>query len=267
MEEKQETWSTGIGVAEQPYPRISVVIPARNEAKNLGHVLPYMPSTVHEVVLVDGQSVDDTIEVARQLLPNIRVVHQTGKGKGDALRVGFAACTGDIVVMLDADGSADPTEIPRFVEALIAGNDFAKGSRFIRGGGSTDITLLRQVGNYLLGMLVNVLFATRFSDLCYGYNAFWKRCLDEINIDCDGFEIETLLNLRMHKAKFKIVEVPSFEYSRVYGESNLRTFRDGWRVLKTILKERRASLPTIPPLIESDEAVLVYTGVKKRAVR
>jgi glycosyltransferase involved in cell wall biosynthesis len=266
MEEKQETWSASVGVAEQPYPHVSVVVPARNEAKNLSHVLPYIPSTVSEVVLVDGQSTDDTIEVARQLLPSIRVVHQTGKGKGDALRAGFAACTGDIIVMLDADGSADPTEIPRFVDALVAGCDFAKGSRFILGGGSTDITLLRQVGNYLLGTLVNILFATQFSDLCYGYNAFWKCCLDEINIDCDGFEIETLLNLRMHKANFKIVEVPSFEYSRVHGESNLRTFRDGWRVLRTILKERRALLPKLS-LGESDETLLVYTSIKKRAVR
>lgn len=266
MEEKQEVWPARVGVVEQIYPRISVVIPARNEAKNLAHVLPYIPSIVDEVILVDGQSTDDTVEVARQLFPSIRVVQQTGKGKGDALRAGFAVCTGDIIVMLDADGSADPTEIPRFVEALVAGHDFAKGSRFIKGGGSSDITFLRQAGNYLLGSLVNVLFATQFSDLCYGYNAFWTRCLDEINIDCDGFEIETLLNMRMHNARLKIIEVPSFEYSRVHGESNLRTFRDGWRVLKTIIKERRASL-SLPPLTQRGEAMLVYTDTKKKAVR
>ncbi len=266
MQEKQGVWSVGVGVAEQPYPRISVVIPARNEAKNLGHVLPYIPSLVDEIILVDGQSVDDTVEVAQQLSPTIRIVQQTGKGKGDALRAGFTACTGDIIVMLDADGSADPTEIPRFVEALVTGHDFAKGSRFIKGGGSSDITFLRQAGNYLLGTLVNVLFATRFSDLCYGYNAFWKRCLNDINIDCDGFEIETLLNLRMHKARFKIIEVPSFEYSRVHGESNLRTFHDGWRVLKTIIKERRKSLLPIPIVQESD-TILSHTSIKKRVIR
>lgn len=158
------------------------------------------------------------------MFPTIRVIQQSGKGKGDALRAGFAACTGDIIVMLDADGSADPAEIPRFVEALVAGCDFAKGSRFTVGGGSHDITFLRQAGNYLLSALVNLLFWTHFSDLCYGYNAFWKRCLDNISIDCDGFEIETLLNLRMHKAKFKIVEVPSFEYSRVHGETTYARF-------------------------------------------
>ncbi len=225
-------------------PLISVVIPARNEAKNLYHVLPYIPSFVSEVILVDGHSSDDTIEVAQGLYPSIRVIKQTGKGKGDALRVGFAACTGDIIVMLDADGSADPLEISRFVAALSQDCDFAKGSRFLEGGGSDDISLLRRLGNRGLGLLVNILYQTRFSDLCYGYNAFWKHCLDHVDVDCDGFEVETLINLRMHKANLKMVEVASFEHSRIHGESNLRTFRDGWRVLQMIVKERmRKDLP------------------------
>jgi glycosyltransferase involved in cell wall biosynthesis len=231
-----------VGVLEkQEYPRISVVIPSRNEAQNLHYVLPRIPSIVSEVILVDGHSIDDTVAVARQLLPTIRVIHQVGKGKGDALRIGFAACKGDIIVMLDADGSADPGEIQSFVDALLHGYDFAKGSRFLQGAGSHDITPLRRLGNYALSQLVNLLFWTRFSDLCYGYNAFWKHCLDSVQIDCDGFEVETLINLRMHRANFNIVEVPSFEHQRIYGESNLRAFRDGWRVLKTIWKERTSS--------------------------
>lgn len=236
MEEKKY-FSTISVIEKQPYPRISVVIPARNEAQNLVHVLPFIPSIVDEVILVDGHSTDDTIAVAQQLLPSIRIINQTGKGKGDALRIGFAACTGDIIVMLDADGSADPREIPYFVAALVVGRDFAKGSRFIKGGGSSDITSFRRLGNMGLNWLVNMLFRAGFSDLCYGYNAFWKHCLSHMDVDCDGFEVETLINLRMHKAKLKIVEVASFEYSRIHGESNLRAFQDGWRVLKTILKE------------------------------
>lgn len=231
---------------KQQYPCISVVIPTRNEAQNLYHVLPSIPSIVSEVILVDACSTDDTVAVAQQLLPTIHIINQTGKGKGDAVRVGFAACTGDIIVMLDADGSTDPNEIPRFVEALLGGNDFAKGSRFIQGGGSHDITPLRRLGNYWLCRLVNVLFGARFSDLCYGYNAFWKYCLDYIQIDCNGFEVETLITLRMHKANLKIVEVPSFEYSRMYGQSNLRTFRDGWRVLRTIMRERSKKVLSLP---------------------
>ena len=227
---------------QEKYPSISVVIPARNEAQNLQHILPQLPEIVTEVILVDGHSTDNTSEIAQQLSPGIRVIQQEGRGKGDAMRVGFTACTGDIIVMLDADGSANPLEIIRFAEALMAGYDFAKGSRFIKGGGSQDITLLRSIGNYFLCQLANLLFRQRFSDLCYGYNAFWRHCLDQVDIDCDGFEIESQLCLRIHKAHYKIIEVPSIEHRRIYGQSNLRTFRDGWRVLKTIIKERSNAL-------------------------
>jgi glycosyltransferase involved in cell wall biosynthesis len=236
----------------QQYPHISVVIPALNEARNLRHVLPLIPTIVNEIILVDGHSTDDTIVVVQQLGPTIRapvrVMKQTGKGKGDALRVGFAACVGDIIVTLDADGSTDPREIPLFVEALLRGNDFAKGSRSILGGGSHDFTFLRRLGNYWLRKLVNMLFSTRFSDLCYGYNAFWRHCLDYIEIDCDGFEVETLIHLRAHKAHLKIIEVPSIEYRRIYGKSNLNAFRDGWSVLRTIVRERSRSSTPLPQL-------------------
>lgn len=241
-----------------PSPTISVVIPTRNEAPNLCHVLPHIPAIVSEVILVDGHSVDDTIAEAQRLLPSIKVIKQVGKGKGDALRVGFAACTGDIIVMLDADGSTDPLEIPRFVETLLAGNDFAKGSRFTKGGGSHDITRIRRAGNDGLILLVNILFGTRFSDLCYGYNAFWRHCLDHIEIDSDGFEIETLINIRAHLADLKITEVPSIEYQRIHGVSNLNAFRDGWRILKLIWQEhkRRKQRQAVPTLALSKETVL-----------
>ena len=229
--------------ANQHDPHVSVVIPTHNEARTLYHVLPQIPSMVSEVVLVDGHSTDDTVSLAQQLLPGIRIIKQKRKGKGNALRAGFAACSGDIIVMLDADGSTNPNEIPRFVEALLRGNDFAKGSGFTEGGGSDDITFLRSLGNYVFCKLVNALFLAQFSDLCYGYNAFWKHCLDSMQIDCDGFEVETLISLRIHKANLKIIEVPSFEHLRIHGQSNLRTFRDGWRVLKTIIRERRITSP------------------------
>jgi glycosyltransferase involved in cell wall biosynthesis len=223
---------------DQTHPRVSVVIPARNEAANLPHVLPLIPDNVAEVILVDGHSSDDTIPVAQRLLPTIHIIKQTGRGKGDALKTAFAACTGDIIVMLDADGSTDPREIPLFIEALLRGSDFAKGSRFIKGGGSQDITPFRWLGNRFFSLLVNVLFRTKFTDLCYGYNAFWRRSLNAFDIDCDGFEIETLMNIRAHTAQLKIAEVPSFEHPRIYGVSNLNMARDGWRVLGTIFRER-----------------------------
>jgi hypothetical protein len=219
--------------------QVSVVVPAMNEGKNIGHVLSQLPDDLHEVILVDGNSKDDTVEAARLACPAIRVLTQSGRGKGDAFRTGFAAVTGNLVVMLDADGSAAPSEIPRFVEALEAGADFAKGSRFLDGGGSADITQMRRLGNACLSGTANLLHGTHFTDLCYGYNAFWARCLPFIALDVPGFEVETLINLRIAGAGMKITEVPSYEEDRLSGTSNLNTFRDGFRVLGTILGEAR----------------------------
>jgi glycosyltransferase involved in cell wall biosynthesis len=216
--------------------KVSVVIPALNEAKNLAHVLPRVPR-VHEVILVDGHSTDDTVEVARRLMPAIRVVEQAGRGKGAALRTGFAAATGDMVVMLDADGSTDPAEIPAFIGALLAGADFAKGSRFLQGGGTADMPLYRKAGNWSFVMLVRCLFGGTYSDLCYGYNAFWADAVRSLDLEGDGFEIETVMNVRALRAGLRITEVPSFESVRVHGSSNLKTLPDGMRVLKSIGRE------------------------------
>ncbi|HVY78149.1 MAG TPA: glycosyltransferase [Solirubrobacterales bacterium] len=233
--------------------KVSVVVPAMNEARNIGHVLEQLPEGLHEVILVDGNSEDGTIEAARQAYPGIRVLVQSGRGKGDAFRTGFAAVTGNLIVMLDADGSADPAEIPRFVAALEAGADFAKGSRYLPGGGSTDITGLRSLGNKVLSGSANLLHGTHFTDLCYGYNAFWARCLPFISLDVPGFEVETLINLRIAGAGMKITEVPSYELDRIHGESNLNTFRDGFRVLGTILREarRRRGIQTERPAVDA----------------
>jgi glycosyltransferase involved in cell wall biosynthesis len=221
-----------------PGATISVVIPTLNEAPNLPHVFERLPECVSEIVLVDGHSTDDTIAVAQSLMPNVRIVLQEGKGKGNALACGFAAARGDIIVMIDADGSTDPAEIPAFVAPLLDGADFAKGSRFARGGGSVDITPLRDMGNRFLNGVVNLLYRTRYTDLCYGYNAFWRDVLPVMNVDCDGFEVETLINVRVAKAGLAIAEVPSVEQERIHGVSKLHPVRDGLRVLRTILRER-----------------------------
>ncbi|GGP99268.1 MULTISPECIES: glycosyltransferase family 2 protein [Streptosporangium] len=219
-------------------PTVSVVVPAMNEAENLPHVFATLPQWIDEIVLVDGNSVDDTVAVARRLRPNVKVVTQRGKGKGDALSAGFAACTGDIIVMIDADGSTDGREIIQFVGALVTGADFVKGSRYAAGGGSDDLTFSRRFGNTVLTTLVNWFYGTRYTDLCYGYNAFWARHLPALDLDCEGFEVETLMNIRAAKAGLRIQEVPSHERCRIHGQSNLHVVRDGLRVLRTILRER-----------------------------
>ena len=233
-------------------PRVSVVIAAKNEAPNLDHVFAGIPGWVDEILLVDGNSTDDSVAVARRICPAVRIILQEGRGKGDALRAGFAAATGDIIVAMDADGSTDGAEIPRFVAALVTGADFVKGSRFACGGGSDDITLERRLGNMILSRLVNILFGTRYTDLCYGYNAFWARYLPRLDLDCDGFEVETVMNVRAAKAGLWIHEVPSHEHSRRHGVSNLHIVRDGWRIAKVIVRERltRRDWPVGPAAVE-----------------
>ena len=249
--ESRRNLATFAGIGEA-WPKVSVVIPALNEARNLPHVFAELPEGLHEVIVVDGNSIDDTIVTARRLRPGVRIVTQNRCGKGNALACGFVAATGDIIAMVDADGSADPAEIPQFVRALLDGADFAKGTRFAVGGGSSDITRLRRAGNRMLSGLVNVLCRTKYSDLCYGYNAFWRRHVPVFGLDTetdvpagsgarlwgDGFEVETLINVRIAQAGLKVTEVASYEHSRIHGVSNLNAARDGWRVLRTILAER-----------------------------
>jgi glycosyltransferase involved in cell wall biosynthesis len=231
---------------EPPRPTVSVVIPALNEERNLPHVAAGIPDDIDEIVFVNGNSVDNTAGVARELWPDGVHVKQTRKGKGNALACGFAVASGEIIVMLDADGSTDPIEIPEYIDALTSGADFAKGSRFISGGGSADITMFRRLGNKGLNGLVNTLFATKYTDLCYGYNAFWRHCLDVMELPAvhatspqwgDGFEIETLINVRVAARGLKISEVCSYERNRIHGASNLNAVTDGIRVLRTIRRE------------------------------
>jgi len=236
---------------ETSFPSVSVVICALNEERNLPHVLGKLGPEVTEVVLVDGGSIDRTIEVALEHRPDTTVVRQTRTGKGNALACGFAAATGDVIAMIDADGSADPGEIRKFVAELTAGADFAKGTRFAPGAHSHDITLLRKLGNDGLTRLANVLYGTRYTDLCHGYNVFWRRIVPLMELPAteaprpaggaklwgDGFEIETLINVRLATRDVRVAEVPNMEYPRLHGESNLNTFRDGARVLRTILIE------------------------------
>jgi glycosyltransferase involved in cell wall biosynthesis len=258
-----------VGARRPAVPRVSIVVPALNEARNLAAVLPTLPR-VHEVILVDGGSVDGTVDTAQATLPGIKVVRQLRRGKGNAMAAGFAQVTGDVVVMFDADGSADPAEIPAFVDALVAGADFAKGSRFCPGGGSTDITVVRNAGNRFLNTVMNVAFRTRFTDLCYGYNAFWADMIPLLELPDheivvprevgmlwgDGFEIETLINCRFAAAGAVITEVPSVERDRLFGRSNLRAVSDGLRVLQTLRTEYSRSRAGLVEKVSSRTSAL-----------
>ncbi len=217
-------------------PTVSLIIPARNEAANLGWVLERIHDDVSEVILVDGFSTDATRRMAEFCRPDIRSVSQELPGKGAGLQAGFAAASGDIIVMIDADGSMDPREIPRYIWYLEHGFDFVKGSRFLAGGGSLDITALRSFGNRALMGIVNARFHAHLTDLCYGFIAFHRWWLPSLDLSGSGFEIETEMVLHALTAGLRVAEVPSIELPRRNGRSSLRTFRDGWRVLNTILR-------------------------------
>lgn len=255
---------------------VTVVVPTRNEAKNLPYVARRMPDGIDEIIVVDGGSSDGTLDVARRLWPHARLLQQTRKGKGNALACGFEAARGDIIVMIDADGSTDAAEIPMFVQALADGADFAKGSRFTYRGGSSDITRLRRLGNLGLNGIVNHLYSAQFTDLCYGYNAFRRHCLSVIDLPDptlteaqwgDGFEVETLMNIRVARSGLRIAEVASYERDRIHGQSNLNVVSDGIRVLRTIFDERSATQTASVTSVPAPTTPTRVAGVRARLGR
>lgn len=229
-------------------PTISVVVPTLNEASNLPFVLPYIPAWVDEIIIVDSDSTDGTPVVARRLCPRAMIINESRTGKGRALRTGFETATCDLIIALDADGSTDPREIPAFVGALMAGADFVKGSRFIQGGGTDDMETHRMLGNRCLTVIVNRLFKSRYSDLCYGYFGFRREVFTSLmktTDDVGGFEVETFLNIRALTAGLHVAEVASFEHARIHGTSNLSVVRDGTRIARVIwraVSSRRAGV-------------------------
>jgi len=217
---------------------VSVIIPTLNEAGNLPYVLNTIPGWVKEVIVVDGRSEDDTQRIAKVLRPDVVIVHELTKGKGAAMRAGLSAASGAILVCLDADGSMDGAEIGKFRDAVLNGADYVKGSRFAPGGGSSDITKFRRFGDGGICFLIRILFGARYSDATYGYIAIRASSVRALNLDTDGFEVETLIGIRARRAGLRISEVPCFEAKRIHGTSNLSALRDGLRIFGVIVSER-----------------------------
>ena len=246
----RSVWAVGLAetpvvmVNEVPRPAtpssgtVSVIIPTLNEAGNLPYVLNTIPAWVHEVIVVDGRSDDDTQRIAMVLRPDVRIVHELKHGKGAAMKAGLYAATGEYLIALDADGSMDGREIGAFRDALLAGAEYVKGSRFCAGAGSSDITRFRRFGDGGICFLLRVLFGARYSDATYGYIGVRADRLDALALDSDGFEVETLIGIRARRARLRTAEIPCYEAHRIHGTSNLRAFHDGLRIFRVIIRER-----------------------------
>lgn len=217
-------------------PKITVLICTFNEEDNLPHVLLKIPGWVDEVLLVDGHSTDKTVEVAKKLCPDISILYQPNRGKDDALKHGVEHARGDIIITLDADGTTDPEEIPKFIEMLLNGYDFAKGSRFLKTR-PMRMPWYRHFGNWVLVTEANLIFGTKYTDVCSGYNAFWKKSWGRIDFP-DEFGYEPLITLRAKKAGLKMIEISCSDKGRISGTSKLPNWRQGWGAFKAILKER-----------------------------
>src|SRR4051794_34606932 len=220
---KRTSVPTVIPFPDRPKPSVSVIVPTLNDAENLPHVLPRIPRWVHEVILIDSGSTDDTVAVAQRLWPEVRIIQQHGRGKGTALRTGFSNVTGDIIVMLDADGSTDPAEIPFFAAALVAGADLVKGSRFVQGGQSAAASPLDRLGNWAFGLMTKLLFGTRYTDITYGYTAMWRRHANVLATDDDGWASVIVGNIRAARNGLRVVEVASAEHKAMPGQAKVRS--------------------------------------------
>ncbi len=218
-------------------PYISIVIPTLNEEKNIGPLMRGIKHVLgennYEVIIVDGHSEDETVRIATSY--NASILYDD-IGKGSALIKGLRSARGSIVISMDADLSHEPKELKLLIAGIEAGYDICMGSRFILGGGSDDMPLFRKIGNKIFLLMVNTRFHANFSDLCYGYRSFKKGVFGKLNLKEEGFGIETEINIKAMEKGFKILEVPSMEKKRKFGEGKLRTFRDGYIILKTILK-------------------------------
>ena len=216
---------------------VSIVIPTINEYHNIKEVIPKLPAFIDEIIIVDGGSTDGTREEIKKYRKDAKIFIEMEKGKGIALRRGFKEASGDLVIMMDADGSHDPKELRVLIEPVLNGYDVTKASRLLPGGGSDDFTHFRRFGNKMFVMMVNTLYKSNYTDLCYGYRAFKKGALEKLPIRSSGFEVEAEQSILMIKAGLKIKEVPSFEAARKNGKSGLHSLRDGLRILNVIFKE------------------------------
>ena len=218
-------------------PSVSIIIPTLNEEGNIARLLFSINKEINyikpEIIVVDGYSIDRTVKIARD---NGAKIYFNKGGKGSALIKGISKSKGDIVIFMDADLSHKPTELRRLISAIDSGYDVCMGSRFLDGGGSDDISFVRKLGNYFFIWLINSIYGSKYTDICYGYRSFSKKALKKLNLNETSFGIETEISIKAKKQGLKVLEIPSFERKRYTGAGKLMAVRDGLIILSVILK-------------------------------
>ena len=216
---------------------VSIVIPTLDEEGNLDKLLKTIRYELndynYEIIIVDGYSKDKTVKIAKKY--KVKILYDNA-GKGYALIKGFGNSKGNIIVSMDADLSHRPEELKLLINTIKSGYDICMGSRFLNNGGSEDISMIRRIGNKFFVKLINFIYKSNYTDICYGYRSFSRNALKKLSLNEKGFGIETEISIMAKKNNLKILEIPSFEKKRYNGSGKLRTLQDGYVILKTILK-------------------------------
>jgi glycosyltransferase involved in cell wall biosynthesis len=225
---------------------VSIVIPARNESGNIENAILRMPDFAkhHEIIFVEGNSTDDTWETIQKIKAkydhthDIKITQQSGKGKGDAVRKGFGMATGDILMILDADLTMPPEELPKFYNA-IAGykGDFINGSRLVYAMDEKAMRFLNRLGNKFFSQAFTWLLEQKFRDTLCGTKVLFRKDYERLIInrkffgDFDPFGDFDLL-FGAYKLNLKIVEIPIRYKDRTYGDTNISRFKHGFMLLQ-----------------------------------
>jgi glycosyltransferase involved in cell wall biosynthesis len=215
-----------------------VIIPTKNEEQTIGKILDEVKIFTNNILVVDGHSTDKTVSVVEK--KKVECVLDNQKGKGDALRIGVAHSTGDIIVFVDGDGSHNISDIPHLIKPIVEGKaDLVVGSRIL--GGSDELhgtfnKFIRNTGTNFLAVLVNKKWKTELSDIENGFRAIRRRTFDRIDLSSRGFTVEQEMVIKCLKKGFKVHEIASHEFARKSGQSKLKT-RQGFKFLLHFFRE------------------------------
>ena len=215
--------------------KIICFVPTLNESITVTEVIRKAKPFVHQVVVIDGHSRDDTVELASQT--GVDVIYQEGTGKGMAVRTGLDKYFADIYVTIDGDATYDALEMNKLIQPLINDEaDMVIGSRLQGNMEEGSISRINTLGNKLFNALINVLFRGQITDSQSGFRAFTRKVVDACSLSAEGFEIETELTIQALKHGLRVLDVP-ITYGRRRGTpSKLSALKDGFRIFKTIIR-------------------------------